>query len=188
MILKLFIFTILLIPGLNFSTADLGFPDNIEKRINKKLDKFFDDAEYEKEAFQIHDSISQKTNSYFYRLLNEKGNKEAIMVITIANACRIGGCDVEHEEGDEFEQFYLFSIYNNNGELLDIKILDYQAEHGYEVTSKWWLKQFKKSWGEQFEYNKNVDGISGATVSVKSMIREMNNLQEILRTQVLSSL
>lgn len=188
MLLKFILFIILFIPGINFSNVEISFPNNVEKRIHKKLNKFFDDSEYEKNVLHIHDSITSKTNSYFYELTSKKDDEKAIMIITIANACRIGGCDVEHEDGDEFEQFYLYSIYNNNGELLDIKILDYQAEHGYEVTSKWWLKQFKKSWGEHFEYNKNVDGISGATVSVKSMIREMNNLQEILRTQVLSSL
>ena len=90
---------------------------------------------------------------------------------------------IKVEEGDEFEQFFLYTLFNEEGELIDIKILDYQSEYGYEVTSKWWLKQFTKKWGQHFEYSKNIDAISGATVSVKSMIREMNMLQEVMKKQ-----
>ncbi|NOR87463.1 MAG: FMN-binding protein [Bacteroidales bacterium] len=181
MTLKLIIFTLLLFPTFDYSSSDLTFPNNVEKRINKRLDKFFDKDGYNKKTFQPNDSLSLKSNSYFYKVENASHTKKALMVITIANGCRIGGCDVELEEGDEFEQFFLYTLFNEEGELIDIKILDYQSEYGYEVTSKWWLKQFTKKWGQYFEYSKNIDAVSGATVSVKSMIREMNLLQEVMK-------
>jgi len=64
--------------------------------------------------------------------------------------------------------------------LIDLKILDYQSDHGYEITSNWWLKQFVKQQRDNYEYAKNIDAISGATVSVRSLIKEMNVNKSVL--------
>lgn len=187
MALKFIIFILLFIPRFDFSPSELVFPNAVEKRINKRLDKFFEKEGYNKTPFQPSDSISLKSNSYFYKVENASQTKKATLVIIIANGCRIGGCDVELEEGDEFEQFFTYTLFNEEGNLIDIRILDYPSEYGYEVTSRWWLRQFSKNWGQYFEYSKNIDAISGATVSVKSMIREMNLLQEVIKEDLILS-
>jgi len=178
--IKVLAFILLFLPIIDFSSHQISFPRIVEKRVAKRLDKFFEKEEYIKTPYHIPDSLAEKSNSYYYLVKSKQGNKVVIMVITIANGCRVGGCDVEHKEDEEFEQFYLYSLFTLTGELIDIKILDYQGEYGYEVTSKWWLRQFKKNWSQHFEYGKNIDAISGATISVKSMIREMTMLQEII--------
>jgi len=180
MILKFITLLLLFVPMMDLSSFETTFPRVVEKRINKRLDKYFEHQDYHKQEFRIEDSLSDKSNSYFYKVTSQDKSKNAIMVMTIANGCRIGGCDVEHEESEEFEQFYLFSLFDESGRLIELRILDYQSEYGYQVTSKWWLKLFIKNWKQSFYYGKNIDAISGATVSVKSMIREMNLLQKII--------
>lgn len=62
------------------------------------------------------------------------------------------------------------------------KILIYREDHGRQVGSQRWLKQFigRKS-GEKLVYGKDIDGISGATVSAKSMTLAVNNVLESLQ-------
>ncbi|NPD43999.1 MULTISPECIES: FMN-binding protein [unclassified Lentimicrobium] len=187
MIYKIFIFIIMLTPITEIFRSGVGFNHGIEKRINRNLVKYFEKESFNKKTIAVHDSILTKTNSYFYQVENTLKTRGGYMVITIANGCKVGGCDVEHEVDEEFEQFWVYSFYSSEAELLDLKILDYQSEHGYEITSKWWLKQFVKHQKETYRYGKNIDGISGATISIKSMIREMNYLEQIMPAVILLS-
>jgi hypothetical protein len=48
-----------------------------------------------------------------------------------------------------------------------VKIFNYAATHGHEVSAKGWLKQFAGYNGsDTLQVGKNVDAISGATISV----------------------
>lgn len=62
------------------------------------------------------------------------------------------------------------------------KILIYREDHGRQVGSQRWLKQFigRKS-GEKLIYGEDIDGISGATVSAKSMTLAVSNVLESIK-------
>ena len=51
-------------------------------------------------------------------------------------------------------------------------MLLYKENYGGEIASKRFLKQFEgKSAGLNMEYNQDIDGISGATISVQAISR-----------------
>lgn len=187
MIYKIFIFILMLTPITELFRTGVDFSSGVEKRIDKNLTKHFEKEAFSKKTINVHDSILDHTNSYFYHVENSTKTRGGYMVVTIANGCKVGGCDVEHEVDEEFEQFWVYSFYSLGGDLVELKILDYQSEHGYEITSKWWLKQFVKHQDEPYKYGKNIDGISGATISIKSMIREMNYLEHIMPVVILQA-
>jgi Na+-translocating ferredoxin:NAD+ oxidoreductase RnfG subunit len=55
-----------------------------------------------------------------------------------------------------------------------VRIYNYQATHGQEITSKNWLRQFKNYTGEkELMAGKNIDAISGATISVDAIISDI---------------
>lgn len=93
------------------------------------------------------------------------------------NSCRAGGCSGDYEsEGTEeiFEYFDYLIIYNEQNAIELVNIFNYQASHGVEVTNKNWLKQFNGYAGKsELLYNKDIDAISGATVSVISLITDI---------------
>ena len=72
------------------------------------------------------------------------------------------------------------TAFNRQKEIQQVRVLEYTANHGYEIASKSWLKQFVKN--EKFEVGKNVDGISGATISVNSITKNVNAQQSIIET------
>jgi Na+-translocating ferredoxin:NAD+ oxidoreductase RnfG subunit len=58
-----------------------------------------------------------------------------------------------------------------------VKVVAYREDHGGEVGSKRWLKQFIGTTSDKkLEYQQDISGISGATISVKSMMNEVNKL------------
>ncbi len=119
----------------------------------------------------------------FYLL---KNNDTIIRYIYIGrvNSCRAGGCDrtINVKNNNEYEYFEYFIIYNLNKEIIDTKIFNYQASHGHEISSKGWLNQFKGYNGNQnLEVGKNIDAISGATISVYSIVADIEHNTKLLK-------
>ena len=57
------------------------------------------------------------------------------------------------------------------------KVLIYREEYGGEIGSKRWLKQFiGKTAGDRVNHETNIDGIAGATISVRSMTNAIDSL------------
>lgn len=73
--------------------------------------------------------------------------------------------------------FDFIVIFDKNLIVSKVKILVYREDHGGEIGSKRWLKQFiGKTTTNFLIYQKNIAAISGATISAKSMTNEVNKL------------
>ena len=80
-----------------------------------------------------------------------------------------------------FENYDYMIIINSEYEIIDIKILKYRSEYGYEISNKGWLKQFYNKPGIRFEYRKNIDTLSGATFSAQSLVNDINLIIDNLK-------
>jgi len=80
-----------------------------------------------------------------------------------------------------YENFEYMVIINKSISVVDIKILKYRSEYGYEVSNKGWLKQFYLKPDISFEYRKNIDTLSGATFSAQSLVNDINYIIDYLR-------
>jgi Na+-translocating ferredoxin:NAD+ oxidoreductase RnfG subunit len=62
------------------------------------------------------------------------------------------------------------------------KVLIYREDYGGEIGSKRWLKQFVgKSMDDQISFPGDIDAISGATISVRSMTRALDTLLKSIK-------
>ena len=68
-------------------------------------------------------------------------------------------------------------ILNIDGEIENVNVIKYREAYGSEVGSKSWLQQFI-NFNNNSDYNigKDIDGISGATISVKSISKGMKKI------------
>lgn len=106
------------------------------------------------------------------------------------NTCRTGGCSItahgDLEQTKEFFDYYI--LYSATATIRKVKIFNYQSTHGQEVTAKSWLKQFGNYSGkEPLVVGKNVDAISGATISVDATSFDIESKTKIL-LQILNRL
>jgi len=108
-------------------------------------------------------------------------NNKKYLYIGRVLSCRAGGCSISRESNGPSEYFDYFVLYNERAEVEYVKVYNYAATHGQEVTAKGWLKQFNgHSSDKQLEVGKNIDGISGATISVYSITADIKEKTTIL--------
>ena len=68
-------------------------------------------------------------------------------------------------------------ILNNEGNIGAVEVIKYREAYGGEVGNKSWLTQFINSTDtSQFIVGKNIDGISGATISVNSLSKGIQKI------------
>src|SRR3990172_2044678 len=86
------------------------------------------------------------------------------------NSCRTGGCsgDMKKSGDHDSEYFDYFILFDAGCKIVQVRVFNYRATHGQEITAAGWLRQFIGYHGEsELKTGKNIDGISGATISVE---------------------
>ena len=67
------------------------------------------------------------------------------------------------------------TCFNLDGQLINAHIVKYREDYGYEVGNRRWLNQFLGlDASSDYKVGKNIDGISGATISVNSVTSGIN--------------
>lgn len=120
----------------------------------------------------------------FYSSIDQSFNLTKYVYVGRINTCRAGGCSIaqnaDSNQGSEFFDYFMF--FDANASVQLVKIYNYQASHGQEVTSTSWLKQFKNYDGnKELVVGKNVDAISGATISVDATTMDIDHKTKLLR-------
>jgi Na+-translocating ferredoxin:NAD+ oxidoreductase RnfG subunit len=68
-------------------------------------------------------------------------------------------------------------IFNTDYSVNSVDIIKYREQYGGAVENRSWLDQFNsKSVESELELNETIDGISGATISVKSVLNGVKRL------------
>lgn len=101
--------------------------------------------------------------------------------------CRAGGCSINNRQEIEKESefFDYFILFDATCSVKMIKIFNYQASHGQEITSPGWLKQFRNYNGKtELQAGNNVDAISGATISVDAISFDIELKTKLLRKNI----
>ena len=68
-------------------------------------------------------------------------------------------------------------IINQKGEIMASHVVKYREAYGGEIGNKNWLSQFNKlTNSSEYIVGKNIDGISGATISVNSLSKGIQKI------------
>ncbi len=187
MIKQLIILICLLIPGAVNAQDMIDFNP---KSLYPELKKFGADADPEIREIEPPSSLfgNNKIPGKFYAVEDENGNNLIrYLYIGRVNSCRAGGCSASREltTNGESEYFDYFILYDKDRVVRMVKVFNYQATHGQEITSRGWLKQFAGYDGSQsLEVGKNIDVISGATISVYGITGDIQGKSGTLRNIV----
>lgn len=151
---------------------------NPDKKINKLIRKVWKDTELTMTQVEFENTPENITqlNKIF-------GNEELLgyACYTYSTGCKIGGCSAPNpEKRDEtYEVFEYIVIYDTSLTIKKVDIANYGGDYGYEICRPGWLKQFNGG-KNNFELNKNIDGIAGATISATYLIYDINSLSDTL--------
>ena len=145
----------------------------------------FPDWEYDKEYNTIiHKSIAEIFNSSTYLVEELINTEESFSVIKQKDV--VLGYYVVAQAPSKFHQFDYYIIFNSEAEILKIEILQYRENYGAEICSKNWLADFINIPTDIYaKYNRRIDCISGATISVNSIKRDIFKVSNILKKAVI---
>jgi hypothetical protein len=135
------------------------------------------------EIGQTENNEYQLVKGKFYKI-SIKASEIDYAYVGRVNCCRLGGCsNPQINLPNAFEYFDYFILYNKNVTVIKVKVFNYQASRGQEITVKGWLKQFEGYNGNSdLTIGKQIDGISGATVSVYGIINDIKDKTQVLQT------
>ena len=139
--------------------------DRIQKKIDKEIKSTFKIDSYSLMLISIEDSVSKSLpvlfNDNFKKIYNNK-----ILV----------GYSYNSKAPSLYNLYDYLIILDENLKIKKSKILVYREDYGGEIASRRWLKQFiGMTWSDSYKYSKDISAISGATISVKSMIIAVEN-------------
>ena len=128
----------------------------VNKLIVKQVNEVFKVESYKKQSIAVSEKINntlpvKNTANNFFKVL--------------ANNSFLGYYYLGKAYG-KADYFDFIVIFDEKLIVSKIKILVYREDHGGEVGSKRWLKQFKgKTSNDNLKYQKDIAAISGATLS-----------------------
>jgi hypothetical protein len=157
---------------LAISFFSFQIPNKIQKRIDKEIREVYQVEEFSFEAFQISEEIT--------KIVPSKFDEDNLFKIT-ANNLFLGYAYIAKARSKTAKFDYLV-LLDTDLVVKKAKVLVYREEYGGEISSKRWLKQFiGKSKNDTVKYQEDIIAISGATISVRSMTKAMNDLLESLK-------
>jgi len=149
-----------------------GLPKNIQKKVDKEIEKTFNIETFNFTAVLIDAEINKELPSKF-------GENNFFKIET--NNTLLGYAYLSKAPSKTAEFDYLV-LLDKDLIVLKSKVLIYREDYGGEIGSSRWLRQFiGKSDSDTLILDKNIIAISGATISVRSMTNAMNDLLKSLK-------
>jgi len=145
-------------------SANASLSEKVQKRMDKELKKQLGSAMFKRESitFENNDLSFTLENDQLYKISLEKSVKGFVLV---------------EEAMGRYHSFKFMVFVNSKLEVQAVYVLQYDEDYGSEITSKKWLEQFKGfNPQSKFEYKQNIDAISGATISSKSITLGIKNV------------
>lgn len=145
----------ILLMAFGYSTVEIS---GHQKKVNKELAVLWPEAG----ATMLAYSLSEKQKS----LAASIGIEELYVLFAEHDTLGYFAFVVVPSKLDKFD---IGVFYNTDGEILSMKVLAYREDHGGEVGSKRWLKQFiGLDDRAPMKLNDDIQGISGATISCEA--------------------
>lgn len=142
---------------LSCHSASASLSAKVQKRMDKELKKQLGSAMFKRENI----TIENKELSFDFE-------KDQLFKLSLNNAPK--GYILVKEAMGRYHSFKFMVFVNPELEIEKVYVLQYDEDYGSEITSKKWLLQFKGfNPQSEFKYKQNIDAISGATISSKSI-------------------
>lgn len=104
-----------------------------------------------------------------------------------------GDCIMQCLEGDNSRAFLLRTralgrydyfdysvLYSSGMEVIQVVVTRYRSTHGAGISQKKWLSQFKGYRGQDLTLGKDIDAVSGGTLSASSLLEGLQRCHKLM--------
>jgi len=157
--------------------------DYLPKLLTKELTKYAKGEPFELQELPHNDETYY--NGKFFKIMTTiKDFPLSYIYIGRVNSCRAGGCSINntHSNDGPSEYFDYFMLFDKKLWVKFVKVYNYQATHGEEVTAAGWLRQFIGYDGSSsLKVGKEIDAISGATISANGITADIEYKSKLIK-------
>ncbi|WP_420319935.1 FMN-binding protein [Flagellimonas sp.] len=148
-----------------------GIPKTVHKKVIKEVEKTFEVSDFSLHPVMVDKEVNVE--------LPTKISGDNFYKIDLQDS--ILGYAFVDQAPSKTAKFDYLVVFDSDLQVINSKVLIYREEYGGEIGSKRWLKQFiGKKGGDRVSHETNIDAISGATISVRSMTKSMDNLLQTI--------
>lgn len=140
-----------------------------ERKIIKIARKAWKEEPLEIEQISLKDSSGVKIEGYYY---------------TVSNNGNLLGYMAGKRILDNYLNYFPMFLMDTSFTVIKAAIVEMNTIRGAEITSRFWLKQFSGFAGEKIRYGKEINAITGATLSGLSMVKQVQNLRKNLKESI----
>jgi len=169
-LLKIFIAATLIV----FTFCGKINPQEIKEEVRDIITNTFNiDVQYDYEKYIISDSLKTKVEN----IARQKFFSESVYILKIFDEEILSGVALlDNVYGKEMPITFL-AIFDESGKIIRADIVKYREPYGGSVQNENWTSQFKKKDSNSgFTVGDDIDGITGATISVKSVTKGIYKL------------
>jgi hypothetical protein len=174
------VFTILMINWLVHSGIDYN-----NRTFVREIESVFKSGADQLQKLDITSNEAESELAGQFFMIENSGNKGYAYVGRVLS-CRGGGCSHGQALADAAAEYFdYFILYDGDAKVLQVRVFNYQATHGHGITSRGWLRQFIGYNGSgKLDPGKNIDAISGATISVKAIASDIEYKTRMLKEKL----
>ncbi len=164
---------------LSWGFCAFGLPKNIRKKVDKEISRTFEVTEFSLEPVAVPASLSSGLPA----------EVDADHLFRIQRNDELIGYAYTSKAPSKTADFDYLVLFGPDLKIVQARVLVYREEYGGEIGSNRWLRQFEgKSTADRVSPETNIDAISGATISVRSMTRAIDELLQSLQVLQQNSL
>lgn len=160
---------IVLIIVIGFGCLSADLPSSAIKKMDKTIQSLWQNQVIKKEPVVLSNQQNVPTDLQLNKLLI---NNKLVAFLALSRA------------KSRVDFFDYMIIYNLDLSIKTIQVLAYREDYGGEIASNRWLKQFvgKKN-AEEMKFGQDIQGISGATISARSLTFDVQEVSKFMYQQ-----
>ena len=157
---------------LGWAFCAFGLPKNIRKKVDKEIARTFEVTDFNLEPVTVPASLAAGLPAPV----------DADHLFRIERAGELLGYAYASQAPSKTAEFDYLVLFGPDLKIAQARVLIYREEYGGEIGSNRWLRQFEgKGTNDRLSPDTNIDAISGATISVRSMTRAVDELLQSLQ-------
>ena len=154
------------------------FAGGIKGKVEQEINAHFKNSSMEIVKY----TIPEKIKSEIEKSANQRFFRKTIVYWKIKQNKKLTAIAILDNVYGKTMPITFLVFFNLNCKILSSEVIKYRESHGGEISNKNWLAQFKnKDSKSSFDFGKEIDGISGATISAKSISKGIQKLSLLAR-------
>ena len=156
-----------------------SIPNETDRNLQRELKKIYGKNEFMLMPMKIPDKFNP--TGTFHQIQSSLKGSQLPVYVYIGRVSTVRSAAATGKKSENAEYFDYFILFNSSRAVSLVKVTNYQSSHGAMISSPGWLRKFVgHAHPKPLEVGRQIDAISGATISVNNITFDVRQKSYIL--------